>query len=247
MRYENLPVYGPTEVLGDEDTEAVVVVRVAYALSREQLLTALSIGYTEMVPDRDPDSLTVDETRSEVEGWLAAQSIIELDRYVTQGQLTAYPAEQQAVLDQLAEAVTRAYSPRPVPPVMQSPRYRDGTVTLQTSDHGEVVVNEPAWCVGHGDEYVGRLADLTHNGRHVTATVATEKYGQLEFLDAFISHAPYGELQPEPHPVVSLHLDLDVDVTPDDGMRVARGLRVAAARVDRVVAEAERLRGGGRP
>ncbi|MFF1544619.1 hypothetical protein [Streptomyces sp. NPDC058291] len=106
---EQLPVFGPTEVFVDEDVTPAVVVRVAYALSREQLLTALSIGFTEMNPDRDAVNLTVDEVRREVEGWLHAAAVYELDRYVTQGQLTAYPPEQQAVMDALAEAVERAY------------------------------------------------------------------------------------------------------------------------------------------
>lgn len=121
------------------------------------------------------------------------------------------------------------------------------TVTLQTIDHGPVVVDEPGWCQGHAGEPPVYRSDITHNGRHVRAGAATEGHGYVDFMDAYISHAPYGEAQPEPYPVVSLHLDLDLDVTPDDGVKLARGLRVAAARIERVVAEAERLRGGGRP
>ncbi|MFG2637136.1 hypothetical protein ACGFX8_25295 [Streptomyces sp. NPDC048362] len=106
---EQLPAYGPSEVFHDEDTEPAVVVRVAIALSCEQLMTALSIGFTEMDPARSADSLTVEETRQEVEGWLASAALVELDRYVRQGQLTAYPPEARPVMDALAEALQRAY------------------------------------------------------------------------------------------------------------------------------------------
>lgn len=247
MRYEHLPVFGPTEVSGDEDTEPVVIVRVAYALSREQLLAALGYGFAEIAADREPADLTDAEVRIEVEGFLGAQGIIELDRIVEHEQHRTYPPEQQAVLDALAAAADRAYlAPTSPRPAMQSPRYREGTVTLQTVDHGEVTIPEPDWCTGHDDERVGHLADVTHNGRPVRAGAATEQYGYVEILDAHISHAPYAVMQPEPHPVVSLHLDLDADVTPEDGFKVARGLRVGALRVERTVAEAERLRGGGR-
>ncbi|MEU1559491.1 hypothetical protein ABZ504_03095 [Streptomyces mirabilis] len=131
------------------------------------------------------------------------------------------------------------------PRVPQSPRYRQGTVILQTEDHGEVTVPEPVWCTGHDDEYVGHLADLTHNGVHVRAGAVTYAHGYLELLDAYISHAPYGELHPEAHPVLSLHLDLDLDATPEDSRKVAQALRVASLRIDRVADEVERLRNGG--
>ncbi|MEV6835521.1 hypothetical protein AB0N17_13555 [Streptomyces sp. NPDC051133] len=106
---EQLPVYGPSEVFNVYDTDPAVIVRVAIALSREQLMAALSIGFTEIAPDRSADSLTVEETRAEVEGWLASTAIVELDRYVRQGQLTAYPPEAQPTMDALAEALLRAY------------------------------------------------------------------------------------------------------------------------------------------
>lgn len=104
-----LPVYGPTEVFREEDKTPDVIVRVAFALSREQLMTALTIGFTELIPDVDAQSLTVEDTRKEVEGWLHAQAVYELDRYMAQGQLTAYPAEAQPVMDALAAALGRAY------------------------------------------------------------------------------------------------------------------------------------------
>jgi hypothetical protein len=107
-------------------------------------------------------------------------------------------------------------------------------------------VPEPVWCTGHDDEYVGHLADLTHNGPHVRAGTPIWQRGYLELLDAYISHAPYGELHPEAHPLLSLHLDLELDATPEDARKVAQALRVASLRIDRVADEVERLRNGGR-
>lgn len=202
-RGERLPVFGPSEVFSDEETQPAAIVRVAYALSREQLLTALSIGFTEIAPDRDAENLTVDEVRREVEGWLASESLIELDRYVTQGQLTAYPPEAQRVMDALAAAVDRAYLPPPVPAAVQAPRYEGGRVWLQTLDHGEILVSEPRWCLGHDGQPVGYRADITHNGRTVAAEFEGDD-GPVEFLRARISWAPFGELQREPHPVVDV-------------------------------------------
>ncbi|MFI9174871.1 DUF6907 domain-containing protein [Streptomyces lincolnensis] len=197
-----LPTYGPTEVFHDEDDTAPdVVVRVAYALSRGQLMTALSIGFTEIAPDRRAEDLTVEEVRREVEGWLHAAAVIELDRYVQQGQLTAHPVEAQPVMDALAAALDRSYPPRraPEPRPVQAPLYGDGTMELDTLDHGRVTVGEPVWCLGHDGELVGHRADIVHSGAPVAA-----EFEDVGFLKASISWAPYGEAQPEPFPVADV-------------------------------------------
>lgn len=39
------------------------------------------------------------------------------------------------------------------------------TITLPTADHGPVTLDEPAWCVGHGDHRPdSHRADLDHKG-----------------------------------------------------------------------------------
>lgn len=245
MSHDDLPVFGPTEVFGDEGYTPELVVRVAYKLSREQALTALSIGFTDLVPDVDAETITVEETRTELEGWLAAQSIIELDRHVIQARATTYPAEAQTVMDALARALDRAYPPRRPEPVRQPPRYGNGTVTLDTFDHGDVTVPEPTWCAGHEWQPNPHRADITHNGVHVKTSASTWNHGLVEVMDAYISHAPYGELHDEPHPLLALALDVQMDATPEDGRKIAQALRVAALRVDRAADEAERLRDGG--
>lgn len=247
MSIENLPVYGPTEVFKEEDVTPDVVVRVAFALSREQLMTALSVGFTELVPDVDPTALTVEKTRSEVEGWLHAEAVYELDRYVRQGQLTAYPPEAQPVMDALAAALDRAY-PQVTgstivadPPPVQQPRYGDGTVTLQTLDHGEITITEPAWCTGHDGEEIVQRVDVTHVGRTIAAELETDD-GSIEFLPARISWGPFAEARPEPYPRV------DVDDFPgmDTGLlrEFAAETALHAGRLYRLSNELDRLRRG---
>lgn len=128
-------------------------------------------------------------------------------------------------------------------PRRQQPRYGAGVVTLQTIDQGEITVSEPAWCVGHDDEPVGYRADITHNGRPITADALTAAHGQIEVARGYISHAPHGVLQPEPHPVLYIVLDLQASFGPEDGRHVTRALRVAATRFDRAIAELAHLRG----
>jgi hypothetical protein len=244
MSIENLPVYGPTEVFKDEDdTTPDVIVRVAYALSREQLLTALTIGFTEMNPDLDAETITVEETRSEVEGWLHGAAVIELDRYVRQGQLTAYPVEAQPVMDALAAALDRAYPPRRPEPVRRPPRYGDGTVTLETFDHGDVTVPEPAWCIGHSWQPNPHRADITHNSTRVKAAAMTDGAGRVHLLHAQISHAPHLEIRPEPHPIVSVQLECTEDFAAEDIPQLIEGLKSAGRVLENVAAEAIRLRG----
>lgn len=243
MSYENLPVYGPTEVFDDEGVTPDVVVRVAYALSRQQLLTALTIGFTEMLPTLDAFNLSTEDVRREVEAWFAAEGITAVDQYMAQGQLTAYPVEAQPVMDALAEALDRAYPPRTAEPVRRAPRYGDGTVTIETVDHGEVTEPEPAWCIGHSWQPNPHRADITHNSTRVKAAATTDGAGRVHLLHAYISHAPYAEFDPEPHPVVSVQLECTEDFVAEDIPQLVEGLNAAGRVLQNVAAEAIRLRG----
>lgn len=73
-----LPAYGPSELFEDEGVTAHVIVRVAVALSREQLETALAIGVTEH-GGADPASMSAEDVRREVEGLFAACGTVEID------------------------------------------------------------------------------------------------------------------------------------------------------------------------
>ncbi len=119
------------------------------------------------------------------------------------------------------------------------------TVVIDTVDHGKVELPEPAWCTGHGWQPNPCLADVTHNSVPVKATAMTEGHGLVQLMRARLSHAPYAVLQPEPHPLVSVHLDIDLDLDPADIRKVTQGLRAAAMRLEQIAGEAERLRGEG--
>ncbi|WPO69943.1 DUF6907 domain-containing protein [Streptomyces sp. KN37] len=241
---EHLPTFGPSLVNGDEGVEPVVVVRVAYALSREQLVAALGVSFAEIAADRVPEELTVDEVRCEVESYLAAQGIIAVDEQLERDAQRVFSAEQQRVVGVLATAVERAYPAPPAPLDVQRPyRFRNGTVLLQTVDRGEVRVDEPSWCTGHDGEAVGYLADLTHNGPVIVARVETECHGVLEFLKTHLSWSPFAELHPEPYPVVAIEVGDGHDFDPAGVRKVAKALRSHASRLDRFADDSERLRG----
>jgi hypothetical protein len=246
---EHLPTFGPFEVQGgvDELEPAVAVVRVAFALTRTQLVTALGVSFAGLGADRTPESLTDDEVRREVEGHLAAEAIIELDHQMERDEQRGFTPEQQRAIDVLAAAVDRAFAPSAEPLPVQEPRYGDGTVTLQTLDRGELTIPEPTWCTGHDGEPVGTMAEISHDGPHITATVESEDLGPVPLLRANITHAPFLEIRPEPHPVAYVE---GIEAASFD----ARRLRMAAAQLDvfagrlrDTAAELDALADGGSP
>lgn len=241
------PVYGPGEVQNahDDQPEPHVVVRVAYRLSRWELLAAFANGYASANHGQDPDEMTVARIRDDVESYLSLDSWTEMDTHVEE---VAAKIEAGDDLDQFAallRAMDRAFPfTGPPAPAAQQPRYGDGTVTLQTLDRGEVTVDEPAWCTGHDSESVGHFTDITHHGAETVAPIVTAKYGPSQIMTMHISHAPHLVAQPEPYPVLAVELDGHGDLDPADGHNLARALRLAAVRVDRAVAELDRIRGG---
>lgn len=128
--------------------------------------------------------------------------------------------------------------------IQPNPRYSQGSVTLQTLDQGEVTVPEPAWCVGHDNETVGHLADITHNGPAATAGAVTARYGRIPVLnDVHITQAPHAEKQREPGPLLSIRLEVDVTVAPEDARHITQALRISIARIERAIADLTHLRG----
>lgn len=238
------PAFGPTEVFGgvDELEPAVAVVRVAFALTRTQLVTTLGIGFAGLADDQTPESLTDDEVRLEVEGTLATDALVELDRQITRDEARVWSPEQQRVMGVLAAAVDRAYSPRPDPEPLpvQEPRYEGGTVTLQTLDHGEVTVPEPAWCMGHDGELVCPRSEVSHEGPEITAVVA-----EAPLMRANLTHAPFLEIEPEPHPLVYVEA-LEAASYDADGLRelVAAG-RAFLDQLEAMAGQLDALAEGG--
>lgn len=200
-----LPLYGPTEVqnVNDDFGPAVAVVRVDFALSREELVAALSYGYAIANQDCPVEDMSVEDIRREVEGYLAFAGYQRMTEHVEAERARRHqdPVTQAA----FEAAIDRAYPPvlAPVPPAVQAPRYEGGTVTLQTLDAGEVTVDEPRWCLGHDGETVGYRADVTHNGEWLAAEVQSAE-GPVGFLRARISWSPLAELQPEQLPVADV-------------------------------------------
>jgi hypothetical protein len=179
--------------------------------------------------------------RREIEGYFATAAIHGSAPHIA----TVNAALGARLVADLDTALDRAYrtEPRPVPAVRpQDPRYRDGTVTRDTIDHGEVTVDEPAWCIGHDDDTIGYFADITHNGPPITAPIVTARYGPSKIMTARISHAPHAVEQPEPYPVLGVELDAHGDLGPADGRNLIRALHLAAARVERAVAELDAMR-----
>ncbi|MGX1512215.1 DUF6907 domain-containing protein [Streptomyces collinus] len=235
------PVFGPTEIVGDDQADNLAVVQIALPLSREQLRAALAIGHAQMGGEPPLADMTVLGVRREVEGYLGAASIIDLYREAAVVAERITP-EHTAELD---AAIDRAYT-RPVafPRIPQDPQYGQGSVTLKTLDHGEVTVPEPAWCVGHDNEIVGHLADLTHNGPAATAGAVTARYGRIPVLDdVHITQAPHAVQQREPAPLLSIRLEVDVTVVPEDARHITQALRVSIARIGRAIADLAHLRG----
>ncbi|MFG3586599.1 DUF6907 domain-containing protein [Streptomyces sp. NPDC047990] len=236
-----VPAFGPTgeQLPCDENSTPFAAVTLSFQVTREQLRAALAIGHAENAGEPPLPDLTVPDTRREIEGYFAGAAVFGSDtelQAVDASLAPDYAAELDAVID-------RAYTRPHHPAIPQTPLYRDGTVTLQTLDHGEIVVPEPAWCTGHDNEIVGHLADITHRGRPVKAGAATEAAGYVEILDAAISHAPFLIEQPEPHPVLSIQLSLDTRASTADVRAIAYALRVASLRLDRLDREVRHLRG----
>lgn len=237
-----VPVYGPgeTQNVHDDQPAPHVVIRVAYQLSRWELLAALADGYATSNTGQSPDDMTVQQIRDDVESFLAGTSSLDLDARVEAiaGQIERgdHPEQMAALL----RAMDRAYPPRNErEPTMQQPRYGDGTVTLQTLDHGEITITEPRWCMGHNAEAVVHRVDITHNGRPVFAEVETPR-GREQLLEASISWAPFAELQPEPYPVAALG-DLP-SMDPAELRSVAAELGLYVGRLYRLSNELDRIR-----
>ena len=116
------------------------------------------------------------------------------------------------------------------------------TVTLQTVDRGTVTVPEPGWCRGHEGELPQFFADITHTARTVRAAATIDGRGRVPLLEAYLSHAPYREQVPEPHPVISVVLGCTGDFTVEDIPELLEGLRSTVRILAYMSVEAKRLR-----
>ncbi|MFE7648655.1 DUF6907 domain-containing protein [Streptomyces phaeoluteigriseus] len=235
-----VPAFGPTETFPcDESTEPMAVIHLAMEVSRDELRAALAIGHAELSGTPPLADMDVLDIRREVEGHLAAGTTYQLQRETAE---VVRRVNDAGILADLDAAIDRAYTLPAGPPRLQpQPRSGGRTVALQTIDHGEVAFTEPTWCVGHGWQAgagIGRN-DITHNSVRVKAGAATEAHGWVPMMSAQISWAPFVELVPR----VVVELDLVGEFEAEEVTHVAGALRTAASRIERVAAEAIRLRG----
>ncbi|MDX3559049.1 hypothetical protein PV729_46660 [Streptomyces europaeiscabiei] len=126
---ENLPIFGPTELQNahDDTGPAVVIVRVDFALSWEELQTALVYGYAESNSERPIGELSVEEVRAEVEGYLGFTGYAQMLLHVESERVRR--PEDPAMNAAIDAALARAYPPRtqPEPPAVQAPQHGDDT------------------------------------------------------------------------------------------------------------------------
>ncbi|WP_406127527.1 DUF6907 domain-containing protein [Streptomyces sp. NBC_00989] len=233
------PTFGPTGVQNahDDQPEPFVVVRVAYQLSRFELFAALADGYATTNTGADPDGMTVQQIRSDVEAYLSGASWRDMEALVetVAGQIEG--GERPEQMQALKRAMDRAFPLHREPAPVQQPVYGDGTVTVETDDHGEIVTDEPSWCLGHDGEPIGYRADITHKGPWEAA-----EFAGVEFLPAGISWAPFSELHPEPYPVADVWEFPPME--PDQLRELAALVGSQAGRLYRLANQVDRIRRG---
>ncbi|MFF7192674.1 DUF6907 domain-containing protein [Streptomyces sp. NPDC008079] len=69
---------------------------------------------------------------------------------------------------------------------MTAPR----TVTVPTSDHGDVTIPEPAWCIGIGHDVPNLRAEIAHQGEPFDITVNTAR-GPRRLLELMLWQDPF--------------------------------------------------------
>jgi hypothetical protein len=198
------PIYGPTSLQNDHDDqpEPWVTVRVDYRVSRWELLAALAAGYATANEMQDPDGMTVEQVRYDVEAFLADTSARDLDAMVEEVAAKVERGEDQAQMEALRRAMDRAYPVRQPesPPgfVEEFPHVAahlarergQDTVTVPTGDRGDVVLDEPFWCLGE-HEPEGYRADISHEGEEVPLLVQTGCHGEVRLGAASLTQRPF--------------------------------------------------------
>jgi hypothetical protein len=118
------------------------------------------------------------------------------------------------------------------------------TVTVNVLVTKPLEIDEPDWCVDPHDGAQFKQ-DLTHNGPKIAASFETQ-HGTVEYLQAWISHAPYGVLAPEPLPILGVDIGGDAVSLDPDGLRAfTAATRAHLDNLDRLADEAEHIHGGG--
>ncbi|MDG9706269.1 hypothetical protein [Streptomyces sp. DH37] len=112
------PAYGPSTVTHmDVEEPARAVVRLAVAVTRDELVYALSEHYALMGEMTAPDALSVAEVRQMVEWSLQCCSAVEIQCGAAGlwNDVENWPAAERECMQSLARAVDRAYPPAASP------------------------------------------------------------------------------------------------------------------------------------
>ncbi|MFE9765096.1 DUF6907 domain-containing protein [Streptomyces sp. NPDC005808] len=118
------------------------------------------------------------------------------------------------------------------------------TVTVNILVAKSLEIDEPDWC---RDPHTGAQfrPDITHNGPEIYATFDT-RLGTVDYLRAWISHAPYAALQAELLPVIAIEIDAEIVSLDPDGLRAFTAVtRAHLDTLDQLADEADHIRGGG--
>lgn len=102
------------------------------------------------------------------------------------------------------------------------------TVTIHTSDHGDVTIPEPAWCTGQYHQQGGARVDISHTSDDIPFNVETDD-GTVTVMRAVFEQRPYTEREPGRGVFVNVELDGDWHPsTPKQLDRIAAALVVHA-------------------
>lgn len=107
----------------------------------------------------------------------------------------------------------------------------------------DLEIDEPDWCAGHSDGRAQFKPDITHNGPETAVTFHTPD-GAYTYLRAWITQAPYGEIRPEPLPLLAVEIENDVaSMSPAAVRAFTATTRERLAELDALADELARLRG----
>lgn len=118
------------------------------------------------------------------------------------------------------------------------------TVSVNVLVAKALEIDDPDWCVDPHDGANFR-PDITHNGPEISAHFDTP-HGTAEYLTAWISHAPYAALAPEPLPTVAVEIDGGAVPLDPEGVRAfTAATRAHLDALDALADECERIRSEG--
>ncbi|MFE5629943.1 DUF6907 domain-containing protein [Streptomyces sp. NPDC056543] len=107
------------------------------------------------------------------------------------------------------------------------------TVTVFTTDHGEVTIPEPAWCQAR-HEWEAYREDIEHQGAELVATIPTLCHGLVEVMGVSLVQRPFSPTEPRVHAV--LNASEDWHALSAAGLDVAAGILVEHASAIRKLA-----------